>query len=109
MLNVRLFPNIKLSREENSCVCYLTEFREVVLLAEGTLPQPRGIVADCLVVTLSLRPSVSDTSHYTGDQLTWRKGRQKNINHTSLLRFYIAGTLNKSCAVTTSITSQAEC
>lgn len=56
---------------------YLAEFREVVLLTEGTLPQPRSIVADGLVVALSLRPPVSDTSDYTGDQLTWKKRRRK--------------------------------
>lgn len=71
----QLFLNMKLSKEENSAFWYLAELREVVLLAEGTLPQSCGIVADGLVVALSLRPPVSNTSYYTGDQLTWKKRR----------------------------------
>lgn len=73
--------NFKLTKEGNSGVWYLAEFREVVLLTEGTLPQPRSVVADGLVVALSLRPPVSDTSDYTGDQLTWKKRRQRHQPH----------------------------
>lgn len=50
-------------------VCYLAEFREVVLLTERTLPQPSGVVTNRLVVTLSLRSTVGDASNYTGNQL----------------------------------------
>lgn len=84
----QLFSNIKLSKEENSGIWYLAEFREVVLLAKGTLPKPCSIVTDGLVVALSLRPTVSDTSYYTGNELTWKKRRQ-NINHTSLWRLMV--------------------
>lgn len=55
---------------ENHRLWYLAEFREVVLLTERTLPQPGGIVTNGLVVTFSLRPTVSDASNYTGNQLT---------------------------------------
>lgn len=81
MSDSQLFSTTKLLKEEK--LWYLAEFREVVLLAEGTLPQPCRIVTDGLVVALSLRPPVSNTSYYTGDQLTWKKRRKKNINHTS--------------------------
>ena len=72
---LKLFSNIKLSKEEKSSVRYLAELWEVVLLAEGTLPQPCSIITYGLVVALSLRPSVSNTSYYAGDQLTWKKRR----------------------------------
>lgn len=49
---------------------YLAEFGEVVLLAEGTLPQPGGIVSDGLVIALSLGPPVSNTSYDARDQFT---------------------------------------
>lgn len=77
MSDVELFWTTKSSKEERSGVSYLTEFREVVLLAEGTLPQARRIITDGLVIALSLRPPVSNTSYYTGDQLTWKKRREK--------------------------------
>lgn len=50
---------------------YLAEFGEVVLLTEGTLPQPSAVVTDGLVIALSLRSPVSNTSYYTRDQLTY--------------------------------------
>lgn len=49
---------------------HLAEFREVVLLTERTLPQPRGVVTDGLVVAFSLGPPVSDASNYAGNKLT---------------------------------------
>lgn len=67
-----------MSEEEKSAVWYLTEFREVVLLTERTLPQTCGIITDGLVIALSLRPPMSDTSYYTGDQLTCNKHREKH-------------------------------
>lgn len=54
---------------------YLAELREVVLLAEGTLPQARGIIANGLVVTLSLWPPVSDARHDASDELSCRARR----------------------------------
>lgn len=54
---------------KNDSVRYLAEFGEVVLLTERTLPQPGGVVPNGLVVTLSLRSTVSDASNYTGNQL----------------------------------------
>lgn len=58
--------------KENSVILFfhLAEFREVVLLTERTLPQPRGIVTNGLVVTFSLRSTVSDASNYAGNKLT---------------------------------------
>lgn len=84
-LDIRLFSCIKFLSEEDSVLYYLTEFGEVILLAEGTLPQPRGIASDGLVVTLSLRPPVSNTSYYTGDQLTWKKRRQSHKPHQHVI------------------------
>lgn len=54
---------------------YLAQLGEVVLLAEGTLPEACGVVSDGLVVALPLWPPVSDASYYTSDQLTWMKRR----------------------------------
>lgn len=70
MPDSQLFVTLTAQKEKHSCAWYLAEFGEVVLLAERTLPQPGGVVSDGLVVALSLRPPVSDTSYYTGDQLT---------------------------------------
>lgn len=107
-LDIRPFSCIKFWSEDNSAVCYLTEFGEVILLAEGTLPQPCGIVSDGLVVTLSLRPPVSNTSYYTGDQLTWKKRRQSHKPH-QLVIILLSLLLWTTCAVTTVPNSQTEC
>lgn len=61
--------NISISKTFESD-SHLTELREVVLLAERTLPQSRLIITDSLVITFALWPSVSDAGHNTGDQFT---------------------------------------
>lgn len=98
MSDSQLFSHINLSKEEHSGVWYLAEFREVVLLAKGTLPQPRSIVTDGLVVALSLRPPVSDTSYNTGDQLTWKKRTKKHQPHQAMkLHFCVDRCCNNLC------------
>lgn len=54
---------------------YLAEFREVVLLTKGALPQPCLIIADRLVIALTLRTPVGDASDVADDQFSWRKGK----------------------------------
>ena len=51
---------------------HLAELGEVVLVAEGALPQARLVVADGLVVALPLGPPVSDARHHAGHQLPCR-------------------------------------
>lgn len=51
-------------------VSHLAEFREVVLLTEGALPQPCSVVPNGLVITLPLGAPVSNACHHTGDKFT---------------------------------------
>lgn len=67
---------------------HLTQFREVVLLTEGALPQPCLIVPDCLVVALTLWTPVSNASDIADDELSWksrdRKGQAERIEGRAL-------------------------
>lgn len=66
----------------------LTQLREIVLLAEGTLPQPCLIISDCLVIALALWSSVGDPSDIADDQLSWGKGKEKTQDHTNFSNRY---------------------
>lgn len=63
----------KSSLPQERCSTHLAELRKVVLLAEGTLPQPRLVISDGLVIALTLWASVSNAGNIADDQLSWRK------------------------------------
>lgn len=69
--------SLKHDANRRKLIWYLTELREVVLLAEGTLPETCSIITNGLVVALSLRPPVSNTSNYAGYKLALKKKAQK--------------------------------
>lgn len=66
-------PSLTLSNHCTTLVllCYLAELGEVVLLAEGALPQARLVIPDGLVVALPLGPPVGYPRHVADDEFTW--------------------------------------